>query len=243
MNENKETPHIRHEFDDLLSELQDEMLRMGGMVEARVNSALELLSQRDYAQARELVSGDAEINDMEIKIDQDCARIIARWQPAARDLRLILAVSRCIFDLERIGDEATKILRAVPAMADQDIPEGFVGLRIGPLGHSVAAMVRGALDAFARGDVAAAYEVSRQDRDVDEIYRNGILSLIRVMEKDSGQVAIGVTLLGVLRSLERVGDHACNITEHLIYFIRGKDVRHLDTSDKAEVVRGERKQD
>ena len=104
-------------------------------------------------------------------------------------------------------------------------------------------MVRGSLDAFARGDVAAAYEISSRDRDVDEIYRNGILSLIRVMEKDSGQVAIGVTLLGVLRSLERIGDHACNITEHLIYFIRGKDVRHLDTSDKAEVVRGERKQD
>ena len=164
---------------------------------------------------------------MEMKIDEECNLIIARRQPAARDLRLVLAIVKAIRDLERIGDESSKIAKAAIKMSEQgEFPEGIVDLR--SLGDRVQLMVNSALDSFARYDAEAAIAVVQEDKSVDNDYAIAMRSMVTFMMEDPSTISKVLNVLWALRAMERVGDHAKNICEHVIYMVAGTDVRHLN---------------
>jgi phosphate transport system protein len=222
--------HISAQFNAELEAVKNHLLKMGGRVEQQLAAAVEALVKMDSGEASKIIALDKEVNRMEVSIDDECARILARRQPAASDLRLVLAVSKVITDLERIGDEAGKIARqAIKLSEEGGSPSNFVELR--HIGLHVAEMLGKSLDAFARLDVAAAVEVVKQDREVDREYGSAMRSLVTFMMEDPRVISAVLNEMWALRSLERVGDHASNIAEHVIYLVRGLDVRHIEIDE------------
>lgn len=216
--------HISHQFDNELEDIRNRVLVMGGMVEELVQMAVTPLLDVNES-SEKLVLRDEKINQLEIEIDEYCGQILARRQPTARDLRLVIAVGKAISDLERIGDEAKMIARK---SADSNVKESrpyYKQLTV--LVQRVQGMLNQALDAFARMDAQTAVEVARQDQQIDNSYGDLLRSLINDMEESPKKVRRSVELMWVTRSLERIGDHASNICEHVIYVVKGKDVRHL----------------
>ena len=219
------THHISGQFNAELDALRNFMLEMGGKVEQQLASAIAALVAMDSGQAELIINRDHEVNQMEMSIDEQCATILARRQPAASDLRLIVAIIKVNTDLERIGDEAAKVaLQAMRLSEAGHSPSSFLGIR--HIGTCVAEMLRRALDAFARLDAEAAVEVVRSDRVVDQEYGNALRSLMTFMMEDPRAIGSIINEMWALRSLERIGDHASNIAEHVIYLVRGMDVRH-----------------
>ena len=219
------THHISGQFNAELDALRNFMLEMGGKVEQQLTSAIAALVAMDSGQAELIINRDHEVNQMEMSIDEQCATILARRQPAASDLRLIVAIIKVNTDLERIGDEAAKVaLQAMRLSEAGHSPSSFMGIR--HIGTCVAEMLRRALDAFARLDAEAAVEVVRSDRVVDQEYGNALRSLMTFMMEDPRAIGSIINEMWALRSLERIGDHASNIAEHVIYLVRGMDVRH-----------------
>lgn len=219
--------HISAQFNAELESVKNHLLEMGGLVEQQIGKAVEALLNRDSGVAEEVVAGDEQVNDMEISIDEECFRILARRQPAASDLRLVLAISKVTTDLERIGDEASKIGRqAIKAAEEGGAVTSYVEIR--HIGAHVGDMLRRALDAFARLDVDMAVEVVISDREVDSEYATAMRSLVTFMMEDPRTIGPVLGQMWALRSLERVGDHASNIAEHVIYLVRGLDVRHVE---------------
>lgn len=219
--------HISAQFNAELESVKNHLLEMGGLVEQQIGKAVEALLARDSGVAEEVVAGDEQVNDMEISIDEECFRILARRQPAASDLRLVLAISKVTTDLERIGDEASKIGRqAIKAAEEGGSTTSFVEIR--HIGAHVGDMLRRALDAFARLDVDMAVEVVISDRSVDSEYATAMRSLVTFMMEDPRTIGPVLGQMWALRSLERVGDHASNIAEAVIYLVRGLDVRHVE---------------
>lgn len=219
------THHISGQFNAELDALRNFMLEMGGKVEQQLASAIAALIAMDSGQAELIINRDHEVNQMEMSIDEQCATILARRQPAASDLRLIVAIIKVNTDLERIGDEAAKVaLQAMRLSEAGHSPSSFMGIR--HIGTCVAEMLRRALDAFARLDAEAAVEVVRSDRVVDQEYGNALRSLMTFMMEDPRAIGSIINEMWALRSLERIGDHASNIAEHVIYLVRGMDVRH-----------------
>lgn len=217
--------HISAKFDSELESLRNHMLSMGGKVEQQLVTALEALMKMDSGEAERIVRRDSEVNQMEMAIDDECATIIARRQPTASDLRLVIAIIKVNRDLERIGDEAAKVAKqAVRMSEDGKSPSNFVEIQ--HIGAMVGVMLRQALDAFARLDVDQAVEVVKGDDKVDKEYGSAIRSLITFMVEDPRNIGGILNEMWALRSLERIGDHACNIAEHVIYLVRGLDVRH-----------------
>jgi phosphate transport system protein len=224
--------HISRQFNQELERIRDRVLTMGGMVEEMIGEAVTAVVERDSARGAKVVADDEAVNDLEVAIDEDCFRIIARRQPAASDLRLILAISKAITDLERIGDEAEKIGRLVERLSQVAPPqEGYS--EIENLGDHVRAMVRDALDAFVRLDVQAALKVAREDSKVDREYEAILRQQMTLMLEDGRNIRRAVDVMWVARALERIGDHARNIGEHLIYLVEGENVRH-DTIEEME---------
>ena len=178
---------------------------------------------------------DEQINQMERNIDEECLRILARRQPAASDLRLIISISKSVIDLERIGDESTKIARrAIQLCEEGESPRGYVEVR--HIGDQVRNMVRDALDAFARFDADLALSVAQYDKTIDREYKTALRELVTYMMEDPRSISRVLSVIWVLRSLERIGDHARNISELVIYLVRGTDVRHMGLKRmKAEV--------
>ena len=221
--------HIHHEFDNELSALHRKMMHMGELVELQIEKALQGFEDTDSEMAMETIGQDSEVNTLESEIDRDCASIIARRQPAATDLRHILAISRCVFDLERIGDEALKIARAsmIKKLQDKDIYD-ITRQLITPMGQLAKSMLHRALKAFADEDLATAYTISRTDTEMDEMFHTSVQSIISMMKKYPEDISDCVSFLWAIRGLERIGDHVCNILEHLVYYKDGKDVRHSD---------------
>lgn len=217
--------HISAKFNTELEALRSHTLAMGGKVEQQLTMALEALLRMDSGEAELIVRMDREVNQMEMAIDDECATILAQRQPTASDLRLVIAIIKVNRDLERIGDEAAKVARqAVRVSEDGMSPSSFVELR--HIGTLVGVMLRKALDAFARLDVDQAVAVVRDDAVVDKEYGSAIRSLVTFMVEDPRNIGAILNEMWALRSLERVGDHACNIAEQVVYLVEGLDVRH-----------------
>ncbi len=225
--------HISRQFNQELEELKTHLMAMGGLVEKQIQEAVEALLERDSELARRVVENDRAVNDMQIKIDEECTQVLARRQPAASDLRLVLAVIRAASDLERIGDEASKIARNAGDLIKGDNgTRGFVEVRM--ISEHVRRMVRDALTSFARFDIELALELVHEDEKVDEEYRSAMRSLMTFMMEDARLISPILNLMWILRALERVGDHANNLAEYVVYLVKGLDIRHTDPEDLDE---------
>lgn len=236
------THHISQQYNIELDEVKTHLLQMGGMVETQVQEAISALIEADSAKANMVVATDRKINSMEVSIDEECARILARRQPAASDLRLVLAVTKTITDLERIGDEATKIARRAIDLSEEGMaPRGYVEIR--HIGEQVCKMVQEALDAFARLDAEQALRVAQHDKAVDLEYNTAMRELVTFMMEDPRSISRVLNVLWSLRALERIGDHARNIAEYVVYLVKGKDVRHVGLTEMAAQVHGNSVQD
>lgn len=218
--------HISSHFNQELENVRSEVMRMGGLVEERLQQVLAALDEGSSSGLTEVIDGDADINKLEVEIDDACQTIIARRQPAAGDLRFVLAVSRVIVDLERIGDEVKKIaLKAHELLGNNRVaaPELYNTHRMGTV---TLGMIHRALDAFARLDTGAVIELSETDKHLDADYRAQLRSLITFMMEDPRSISATIDIMFMNKSIERIGDHAENIAEHVVYLTRGIDVRH-----------------
>jgi phosphate transport system protein len=210
-----------------LDDIRKHLAEMGGMAQRQVNDAIAALVEADIAKADLVVRADKMVNSMEMSIDEECIRILARRQPAASDLRLVIAVTKAITDLERVGDEASKIARQAIAMSTEGMaPRGYVEVR--HIGGLVSSMLQSALDAFARLDMDMATEVVKMDRTVDMEYSTAMRELVTFMMEDPRSITRVLNIMWSLRALERIGDHARNLAQYVIYLVNGEDVRHID---------------
>lgn len=227
--------HISEKFNTELEAIKNHLLEMGGKVEQQLSEAVKALVERDTGEAESIVNRDHEVNQMELAIDDECATILARRQPAASDLRLIVAVMKVNTDIERIGDEAAKIARQAIRLGEENLSRSnYVEIR--HIGSHVGAMLRKSLDAFARLDIELAVEVVKEDSKVDKEYDSAMRSLVTFMMEDPRDIGAILNEMWALRSLERIGDHAANIAEHVVYLVRGQDVRHRSLEDFMEQV-------
>jgi len=222
--------HISRRFNEDLERVRAQVLTMGGFVEALLAKSLTSLVEGDSALGESVAADDLRVNGMEIAIDEECSRILATRAPAAGDLRLIVAIIKTITDLERIGDEGEKIGYLASRLAVMERPENKYR-ELKHLGRVVSSMVHDALDAFARMDAVGALKVARQDRVVDEEYESIQRQIITFMMEDPRTIRRALDVMWVVRSLERIGDHAKNICEYVIYMVHGKDVRHTKLED------------
>jgi phosphate transport system protein len=222
--------HILSRYNAELEGVRAGVLQMGGLVEQQLENGVKALYNGDSRLGEEVARLDHKVNAMEVSIDEDCSRILATRNPTASDLRLIVAVIKTITDLERIGDETEKLGNIAARLASVERPADRYR-EIKHLGESVTEMVHGALDAFARLDPDAALAVARKDRDVDEEYEAIQRQCITFMMEDPRSIRRALDVLWVARALERIGDHAKNICEYVIYMVVGKDVRHVAIED------------
>lgn len=222
--------HISRRFNEDLEQLRARVLAMGGVVEELLAKAINALIEGDSSLAESVVMDELKVNGMEVAIDEECSRILATRAPAAGDLRLIIAIIKTITDLERIGDEGEKIGNIAMRLAALPRPESKYR-EIKHMGRIVSGMVHEALDAFARMDALAALKVARRDRLVDEEYEAIQRQSITFMMEDARSIRRALDVMWVVRSLERVGDHAKNICEYVIFTVHGKDVRHTRLED------------
>ena len=231
MDNNSTSQHISQQFDEEMEDLRNKVLKMGGLVEQQINGAIEALQNTNAPGAEKVILKDHKVNALEVKIDEACIQILARRQPAASDLRMVIAVIKTITDLERIGDEAEKIAKMALNLAEDDVSfhNRYSGVR--HLGEGVKRMVHDVLDAYARLDVDAAIKVVRDDEVVDSDYQELMRTLVTYMMEDPRRISEVLDIIWAARSLERIGDHAKNISEYIIYLVRGKDIRHLDIEE------------
>ncbi len=222
--------HISQEFNSELGGLRRQLLTMGGLVEQQIIDALRVLREGDSALAEKLDQADQEINQLEIALDEAGSHILVRRQPAASDLRLIFAILKASSELERVGDEASKIGRLFLSLPIQERdPAGFH--EVVRLGEAAQNIIHGALDAFARVDANAALTILREDFRIDRDYESFIRQSITYMMEDPRTIRRVFNSLWIGRSMERIGDHAKNICEYVIYLVYGKDVRHARTDE------------
>ena len=212
---------------------------MGGLVESQVAQAVHALTHFNGETARHVLQEEERVNQMEVEIDRDLSAIIARRQPTARDLRLLIAISRTIANLERVGDEAARIARTVQRLINTGVSTRL-RLPVGDLQFEAdlaIAQLRKALDAFARLDTGKALEVLKQDDQIDQEFDGLLRKLITYMMEDPRTISSSIDLIFVAKAIERVGDHAKNLAEAIIYVVKGTDVRHTSVQDVENVVR------
>lgn len=222
--------HISRRFNEDLERVRAKVLSMGGFVEQQLAKAVTALVEGDSVMGEAVARDDYQINNMEVSIDEECSRILATRAPTAGDLRVIVAIIKAITDLERMGDECEKIGNIASRLATQERPADKYR-EVKHLGRIVQDMVHDALDAFARMDAEAALKVARQDRFVDEEYESIQRQSITFMMEDPRAIRRALDVMWVVRALERIGDHAKNICEYVIYMVHGKDVRHIRLED------------
>ncbi len=227
--------HISGQFNVELESIRTHVLTMGGLVEQQLSFAMQAVNKQDIELARKVVRDDHKVNAMEVSIDEACTRIIAKRQPAAKDLRLIMAIIKTITDLERIGDVATKM--AYVAIESPSSKESQFQVSLEPLCRHAIAMLHQVLDAFARMDVEAAAEVYKLDDKLDKEYEAVIRQLMTYMMEDPKNIPHILQVMWSARAIERVGDRCQNICEYIIYFVKGKDVRHLGEQSIDDVLR------
>ncbi|WP_026958801.1 phosphate signaling complex protein PhoU [Aliagarivorans taiwanensis] len=225
--------HISGQFNAELDHVRNQIMAMGGLVEEQLKDAIHLLNKADHDLIEKVIETDGKVNGFEVQIDEECTRIIAKRQPAASDLRVVMAIIKTIADLERIGDAAEKIARMVQRQNDKH-NSSLASLE--HLGLRATAMLREVLDAFARMDVDLAFKVHRADKKVDKEYERFIREQMTYMMEDPRSIPQILDAISVARDLERVGDRCQNIAEYVIYFVRGKDVRHLGRDEIKELL-------
>lgn len=223
--------HTSKQYDAELESLRAGVLEMGGLVEQQIVNALEALVNANPTLAQSVIRNDHRVNALEVQIDEECSHIIARRQPAAGDLRMIMMIVKTITDLERIGDEATKIARVAEKIYESDRMFTPRFAEIKTMVSLVRDMLRTSLDAFARLDVSKTVQVARQDEQVDEQFRVAMRQLITFMLEDPRTISMSLEVLFVAKAIERIGDHAKNIAEYVVYMVKGKDVRHTSVEE------------
>jgi len=218
--------HTLKQFDTDLEEIRSRVLQMGGLVEEQITQAIAALTDGDVGLARRVAENDVHVNALEVAIDEECSTVIARRQPAAKDLRMIMTVVKTITDLERIGDEAAKIARMTLSLYDSTRPSMPRITEIQHVADIALGMLRNALDAFARLDLTVAARVVRQDEQVDSEFKSILRQLITFMMEDPRTISHSLDILFIAKSIERIGDHAKNMSEYVVFLVKGKDVRH-----------------
>lgn len=231
--------HYLEKYDEELEAIRNRVLAMGGLVEEQIGNAIKSLGTGHIGQAEEVVQNDMKVNGFEVAIDEQCSQVLARHQPAASDLRFVIAVIKTITDLERIGDQAERVARMALQLAQKDRPKNQYA-EVVALGERVLAMVHGALDAFARMDVEAAVNVARSDEAVDNDYESIMRQSITFMMEDPRTISRAMDVIWAVRALERIGDHARNMCEYVIYLVKGKDVRHIGLEQMEEAALGKK---
>ena len=222
--------HTSKQFDAELESVRSRVLQMGGLVEEQIIRAMDALVAGDMQQIDKVIADDHRVNAMEVELDELCSHIIARRQPAAVDLRLLITVIKTITDLERIGDEAEKIGRMaklIHTAERQHMPR----MDLSPVAERALVMLRQSLDAFARLDVSEAMRVVKQDTEVDDAFRAIMRQLITFMMEDPRTITRSLEILFVAKAIERIGDHAKNMAEYVIYMVKGRDVRHTSIEE------------
>jgi phosphate transport system protein len=225
--------HISRQFDEELEDIRNKVLQMGGIVEEQLGRAIEALVEGNVRLAKQVVTDDYRVNALEVEIDEECTRIVARRQPAASDLRLVMAVIKTITDLERIGDEAKRVARMVEEELNGAMAED-VRHEVEHMGNLVREMLRMILDAFARLDVEAAVRVVKADNRVDVKYVSITRQLMTYMAQDPKSIPRVLNILWAARAMERMGDRCGNIAEYIFYLVHGKDIRHTEVGDAVE---------
>ena len=223
--------HTSKQFDAELESVRGRVLQMGGLVEEQIAKAVEALTSGDVALASQVIADDHRVNAMEVSIDENCNHIIARRQPTAGDLRMIMMIVKTITDLERIGDEAEKIARMSKLLYETDRLTTPRFTDITRMSGLALGMLHKALDAFARLEVSTAVDVAREDLQVDEEFRSILRHLITFMMEDPRTISLSLEILFVAKALERIGDHAKNMGEYVVYMVKGKDVRHTSVEE------------
>jgi len=227
--------HTSKQFDAELETVRTRVLAMGGLVEEQIARAMESLTTGNMDLMDRVMEQDKRVNAMEVELDEACSHIIARRQPAASDLRLLIAVVKTITDLERIGDEAEKIARMaklIHTAESQNMPR----IELKHVAGLALAMLRSALDAFARLDSKAASQVVRQDEAVDSEFRSILRQLITFMMEDPRTISRSLEVLFVAKALERIGDHSKNMAEYVVYMVEGRDIRHLPKEEREKII-------
>lgn len=219
--------HIFKEYDAELERVRSKVLEMGGLVENQIGDAVASLVNPDLVLAQAVVKKDHQVNALEVQIDEESSQIIARRQPAAGDLRMILMIIKTITDLERVGDEAAKIARFAISIHEANRAWTTKFSEIKSMAKVVQDMIRMALDAFARSDANKVNEIAKMDELVDEQYQSTIRQLITFMLEDPRTISMSLEVMFMAKALERIGDHAKNISEYVVYMVEGKDIRHI----------------
>ncbi|MCH9699278.1 MAG: phosphate signaling complex protein PhoU [Gammaproteobacteria bacterium] len=218
--------HISRRFNAELEELRSDVLAMGGLVEKQLADGLVALTTSDTEIAEQVATSDYKVNSMEVAIDEKCNQILARRQPAASDLRLVVTIIKTITDLERIGDEAEKLGQLAVQITDANVSYSqFVEIR--HLGDHVKSMLHDCLDAFARMDVADAMRTIEADKKINEEFESIMRQLITRMMEDPREIKNALRVSWCARALERIGDHSSNICEYIVYLVEGKNIRHI----------------
>ncbi|HEY8048130.1 MAG TPA: phosphate signaling complex protein PhoU [Ramlibacter sp.] len=230
--------HLSTQFDAELNSVSSRVLEMGGVVEAQLRHAMYALSQYSSESARKVVELEEQVNSMEVEIDRELSSIIARRQPTARDLRLLMAISKTTANLERVGDETEKIARMVQSIIEKSGPVRALpssDLRIAA--ELAAGLLRKALDALARLDTASAVAIMKEDNLIDKEFDGFVRKLITYMMEDPRTISASLDLLFIAKAIERIGDHAKNIAEFIIYIVKGADVRHTSMENIESAIR------
>lgn len=221
--------HSSKQYDQDLEAIRSKVLLMGGLVESQFKDAVECVQTGDVARADELIKNDENVNRLEVTLDDTCSHLIVKRQPAANDLRTVMATLKVITDLERIGDEATKIARTAKSLQQRG-PLGslnpYESIRV--MATSAAESLHDALDAFARLDHKQATRIITGDEAIDHEFRSVLRTMITFMMEDPRTISAALDTLWAAKAIERIGDHAKNIAEYVIYVVEGKDIRHTD---------------
>ena len=218
--------HLSTQFDSELSAVSGRVMELGGLVESQIHQAIYALSQFSVEAANAVSANETRVNAMEVDIDRELSSIIARRQPTARDLRLLIAISKTTANLERVGDEAEKIARMVRSIIESGSPRSLPSLELRVAADMASGLLRKALDAFARLDTAAALSILKEDDLIDREFDGFVRKLITYMMEDPRMISPSLDLLFLAKAIERIGDHAKNIAELIIYVVKGEDVRH-----------------
>ncbi|MEY2801005.1 MAG: hypothetical protein RL513_589 [Pseudomonadota bacterium] len=229
--------HLSAQFDSELNAVSSRVMELGGLVESQIHQAIYALSHFSVEAAMQVMETEARVNSMEVEIDRDLSSIIGRRQPTARDLRLLIAISKTTANLERVGDEANKIARMVKSIIDSGTARSLPTTDLRVASDLAAGLLRKALDAFARLDTAAAASILKEDDLIDQEFGGFVRKLVTYMMEDPRTISASLDLLFLAKAVERIGDHAKNIAEFIIYVVKGADVRHASPQQIESVLK------